>query len=403
MEITDFLRKYIAMMRYNNSLPLIFLIIIDIIVHVYVFKAVLTEPDNIDKTLPACIDFINSLLLIYNAVRRSLNHRESIKLIELIEDEFAVCHSQFDSSNADLWTRIEKFFKEKRENMTVVARNSAMFFIVMLFFVINRNILNQLIGLESHSNEYTSLPTPYLSYCLPDFKSPVFFVYAYSLHILLVMALNCEGFVAHCSVYLAIERVLADFETLYMLLDDIVHEYDEDESSTEQFSFAQQQSKMTKLRNDMARVVRCHQTINRNFRIVTECSEWVVTSINTTVILYCIVMAYFFLTSDDLKKRLNFGSFFIVINLAAFFFFHNGQRIFNQNDILRQTLANIPWTDKPKWFNQTLLTMLIRANVNTEMKPYGIYTLNYLSFKDFMKITFSTGNVIYTRKLATQT
>ncbi|XP_039275527.1 uncharacterized protein LOC120349443 [Nilaparvata lugens] len=73
----------------------------------------------------------------------------------------------------------------------------------------------------------------------------------------------------------------------------------------------------------------------------------------------------------------------------------------NETPLKNYTLRQA--NDKPKWFKQTLVTMMIRANVDSEMKPYGIYTLNYVSFKDLMKATFSFGNVFYSKKQASQT
>ncbi|RZF36603.1 hypothetical protein LSTR_LSTR007306 [Laodelphax striatellus] len=108
------------------------------------------------------------------------------------------------------------------------------------------------------------------------------------------------------------------------------------------------------------------------------------------------------LKNNDVKKAVSFAFMFIIENLTLFFLYQNGQRIFNQNEVLRKYLAKLPWTNKPRWFRQTVHIMMTRANVDTEMKPYGIFVLNYVSFKDIMKFTFSVGNVLYTKKLRSQ-
>ncbi|XP_039291470.1 uncharacterized protein LOC120353054 isoform X2 [Nilaparvata lugens] len=106
---------------------------------------------------------------------------------------------------------------------------------------------------------------------------------------------------------------------------------------------------------------------------------------------------------DDFNKRVNFAVTFIVVGLATFFAYHNGQRVFNQNDTLRRALAELPWTDKPEWLKKNLHIMMTRANVDIEMRPFGVYTLNYMSFKDVMKTAYSFGNILYTKKLSIQT
>ncbi|XP_039291469.1 uncharacterized protein LOC120353054 isoform X1 [Nilaparvata lugens] len=73
------------------------------------------------------------------------------------------------------------------------------------------------------------------------------------------------------------------------------------------------------------------------------------------------------------------------------------------NDTLRRALAELPWTDKPEWLKKNLHIMMTRANVDIEMRPFGVYTLNYMSFKDVMKTAYSFGNILYTKKLSIQT
>ncbi|XP_039296654.1 uncharacterized protein LOC120354183 isoform X1 [Nilaparvata lugens] len=73
----------------------------------------------------------------------------------------------------------------------------------------------------------------------------------------------------------------------------------------------------------------------------------------------------------------------------------------SENDKLRESLMEVPWVDKPRWLRQTMHIMLTQANRDIQIKPYGIFTLNYMTFKDLMKFTFSVGNVIYTKKQLT--
>ncbi|XP_039292119.1 uncharacterized protein LOC120353247 isoform X2 [Nilaparvata lugens] len=107
--------------------------------------------------------------------------------------------------------------------------------------------------------------------------------------------------------------------------------------------------------------------------------------------------------ADNLMTSINYALSSILINLAVLFPYHTGQRIANQNDILRQSLTNLPWIDKPAWFKKTLHIMMIRANVDIVMKPFGIHYLNHMSFKNMTKAAFSFGNFLYSTKLKGQT
>ncbi|XP_039277444.1 uncharacterized protein LOC111043634 isoform X2 [Nilaparvata lugens] len=111
-------------------------------------------------------------------------------------------------------------------------------------------------------------------------------------------------------------------------------------------------------------------------------SKFMLTITNLVIMLYSCMLAYLVLKTDDLEKVTIYGAMFVFINLTVFSAHHNGQRLSNQNDVLRQSLASLPWINKPDWFKKTLYIMMTRANVNNEMRPYGIYSLSYLSFKD---------------------
>ncbi|XP_039277447.1 uncharacterized protein LOC111043634 isoform X3 [Nilaparvata lugens] len=105
---------------------------------------------------------------------------------------------------------------------------------------------------------------------------------------------------------------------------------------------------MQKLKKNMALMVYCHQKLNRDFKICMDGSKFMLTITNLVIMLYSCMLAYLVL----------------------------------KNDVLRQSLASLPWINKPDWFKKTLYIMMTRANVNNEMRPYGIYSLSYLSFKD---------------------
>ncbi|XP_039291551.1 odorant receptor 43a-like isoform X2 [Nilaparvata lugens] len=120
-----------------------------------------------------------------------------------------------------------------------------------------------------------------------------------------------------------------------------------------------------------------------------------------TIMLPSCVDAYSILKATELRKAAVSVIMFFFTNLILFTIYNNGQQIFNENDRLRKSLLEVPWTDKPRWLRQSMHIMLTQANRDVQIKPYGIFVLNYMSFADLMKFTFSVGNVLYTRKQLT--
>ncbi|RZF40049.1 hypothetical protein LSTR_LSTR002452 [Laodelphax striatellus] len=215
-----------------------------------------------------------------------------------------------------------------------------------------------------------------------------------------------EGVLIFNSFYLFSEKILTDFEIFYILLGKLVEDFPKTnikvsngsvENSVEnlnvnELEYLNQElkgriynthlSSNMNLKIDMRRIVALHQDINRNIRICAYNSAYMVSIANFSVLIYGCTYAYLMLTSNDPKKTIHYAMMFILMNVTSFNAYNNGQRIFNQNDIQRRKLTELPWTDKPLWFKQTLHIMMTRANVDIEMRPYGIYTLNYMSFTE---------------------
>lgn len=51
-----------------------------------------------------------------------------------------------------------------------------------------------------------------------------------------------------------------------------------------------------------------------------------------------------------------------------------------QDEKLRNALAEFNWINKPKWFQKAHLILMIRSKRTLEIKPFGLYTLNYDNF-----------------------
>ncbi|XP_039292125.1 uncharacterized protein LOC120353251 [Nilaparvata lugens] len=149
----------------------------------------------------------------------------------------------------------------------------------------------------------------------------------------------------------------------------------------------------------MMRIVRCHQSLIRNFKDCEMSSGFALILISLVVFIDTCTEFYVVMKADNLKTSLNYGMSSLLVNLAVLYPYHTGQRIADQNDILRQHLSNLPWIDKPKWFKNTLHIMMIRANVDIVMKPFGVHYLNHVSFKNMIRVSSSFGNFLYNTRL----
>ncbi|XP_039278878.1 uncharacterized protein LOC120350302 [Nilaparvata lugens] len=344
-------------------------------------------------------DIVALAIVFICSIEQSLNPQRTLNLVQLIDDEFLVNKNDL-VENKHKFTRIAKLHAAKRHRMDKIYHYLNVLFLLHLCGFVARHFLNDLMGIVETPAGSQRWLTPLLVYRTPqpsESTTTAFFVYTFCVHSFVLFTICSEGYAIFTTVCLSTEKLLGDFETLYVLLECLTNDFAD--SSIHHSNHHRYKSN---LRKDMALVVRCHQNINRKFRICAANSAFVIPATIAFVGNDSFANAFFMLKSKSVKRALSFAFMFILENITLFFIYNNGQRIFNQNDKLRKYLAGLPWTDKPRWFRQTVHIMMTRANVDTEMRPYGIFVLNYMSFKDLMKLTFSVGNVLYTKKLARQ-
>ncbi|XP_039284764.1 odorant receptor 43a-like [Nilaparvata lugens] len=109
---------------------------------------------------------------------------------------------------------------------------------------------------------------------------------------------------------------------------------------------------------------------------------------------------FYVMQMENSKVVMSYASVFFFSNIFLLLCYYSGQQICDQNEIFRRRLADLPWINKPKWFKQSMLIMMSRANVDTEIKPYRMFVMNLTTYKDLMKAAFSFGNMLYTYKMA---
>ncbi|XP_039292079.1 uncharacterized protein LOC120353234 [Nilaparvata lugens] len=273
----------------------------------------------------------------------------------------------------------------------------------LYFAYIGRNAFNEL--LEGKNRAERKWPTPYIYWCPPGYDSFYIFVLLEILHIYVFSFMLAEAFCFMLSTCLATERVLADFQTIYMLIEDLSESFIERDIGFDMNSLQSNQeidydsrNMMRDLENYMTLLIQCHQKLNSNFKYCSEYSAFGSLAITFPISVDTVISIYTMMKATNVKIFVNFAVACFFINLIILFCYHNGQKIVNQNDILRQCLRDVPWIDKPQWFKTSLCIMMRRANIDTEMKPYNIVVLNHESYKNILKAAFSYGNIIYSVK-----
>lgn len=85
----------------------------------------------------------------------------------------------------------------------------------------------------------------------------------------------------------------------------------------------------------------------------------------------------FFLQGDDKLKYLTYATFVLIFLTCICGL---GQLVKNKVDILRVTLAQFGWVDKPAYYKKALLIMITHAARDMEINPYGLHPLDMQTF-----------------------
>ncbi|XP_039292121.1 uncharacterized protein LOC120353248 [Nilaparvata lugens] len=406
MERTVFMRKYIDLVRYDrpyNSLPCILITIIGIIGALNSLMVILTEQESFEKRVLGVKEFLTITLIISNSLELALKPHKNTRLMELIEDEFLVNRIEFFRRD-EKWKQFETYYNETKIQMEKTSKNIFAVFVVAYLGFINKSLFNELlrysIGLERNSID---LPAPYAYWSPTHVNQFEFFVYIYIFQSLMIFIYTIETYCIQISVSLATERLLADFGTIFILIEHLSKDFPEFEITDRIRHETHQQdnenynvrAQHENLKRDMSRIVRCHQRLIRNFKDCETNAGYAIIVISLVIFTNSCVDFFIILKGDNLMTKINYGVSCILINLVILYPYNTGQRIANQNEILRQSLTNLPWIDKPRWFKKTLQIMMIRVNVDIVMNPYGLHYLNYMSFKNIIKTSYTFGNFLF--------
>ncbi|RZF37053.1 hypothetical protein LSTR_LSTR012396 [Laodelphax striatellus] len=347
---------------------------------------IIFEENNVEKRYRAIDFFFIIVCMFICTVDRSFRPEKVMRMIDLIEGDLMNECMRSGFVNEKKWVKIFKNYTQKKEYMDSFFKH--MYFVSMCVYVaiIGRNLLNEFLEGKAPEESFKEWPTPIVYWCPSGYDNLAFFLLVETIQCTLLYVMLIEGFCQIFTTCLATERVLTDFSTTYMLLESINYDYPESEIVdyySKRAHSIQDSSRFEKnLKTDLDVIVKCHQNLNSNFKTCADYAAY------GTVVLTCIIYSdtvisiYTVMKANNFKVMLNFAVACIFINLIILFSYHHGQKIVNQNDYLRRHLTEVPWVDKPTWFKSSLCIMMRRANIDTELKPYGVYVLNHESFKD---------------------
>ncbi|RZF32057.1 hypothetical protein LSTR_LSTR005961 [Laodelphax striatellus] len=273
MEYTKSQRKFLNLLRYDkpyNSLPIFLLIFLAVMGLTTVSIAAL-EQEDVDISLEAIKDVVTFSIVFVGIVEQSIFPERALKLIRLIEDEFIVNRDELVERKDELWLEVGLLYERTRQDMRSKLQYISWAFFVIFYGYLSKHFLNQMVGIEAQSeqNGQKRWPTPFL-YPIPQTYSSSYLVYIYTLHIIILASASYQGYLMITSVTLSTEKVLADFETMYMLIEYVTKDFPDSsrisyKESHRQLVYEETNIKKSEanLRGDMARIVRCHQIIYR--------------------------------------------------------------------------------------------------------------------------------------------
>ncbi|RZF36657.1 hypothetical protein LSTR_LSTR016993, partial [Laodelphax striatellus] len=235
MEDTQFLRKYIHLFQYDkpyNSIPF-YLVLLLAGVSLSNICLATTSEQTVEISLEALKDAFSAFLLYSCLIEHSLNPHRALRLVELIEDEFLVDENEFvKESGGGKWGELNKLHNKTKQDMRKKFRYITIAQLFICFGYYLKNFLNYLLGIRAYDKN--QWPTPFL-YPKPEsqFQSTTFIMYVYALHALTLSTICSEGYVMLTTVCVSTERVLGDFQTLYLLLDNFSKDYPDEEKSVD--------------------------------------------------------------------------------------------------------------------------------------------------------------------------
>ncbi|XP_039275533.1 uncharacterized protein LOC120349444 [Nilaparvata lugens] len=182
------------------------------------------------------------------------------------------------------------------------------------------------------------------------------------------------------AIYLSIYSLVSSFDYLILCMlewdqmsTDIVTKLHNESMNPSTHKFYE-----LRLRYGLCEIIVFHQNLCRETNNMNKGLQRILLIfINSCAIQMC--LGFFSLTEGD-DNILKYLTFSTCVLIFLTFICGFGQMIKNKVNILRVTLAQFEWVDKPEYYKKSLLVMITYAARDLEINPYGLYSLDMQTF-----------------------
>ncbi|RZF33054.1 hypothetical protein LSTR_LSTR007970 [Laodelphax striatellus] len=429
MDITRPLRKIINLLQYERfgtSLPIICIVSLCIVVILCSVIAALEDWRDRRDVLLAIKDILVMTTLALCSLEHAFVPEKINRLMDIIEEEFLVGRHTSLKKKGPKTTKYQKFFDDSHEEMKRLHKN--IFLTLVIIYVateLKTPIRNWMEKLDNKEPE--DWPTPYLFYYPEGYSTTPVFAVAFGLHAVQLFFMLLAAYCMLVSTAIATVKITADFKAFCLYLEDFGNEYyflagnevdydyynkndsyrdktdqtvtfDESETSKNDEIPTEIKRRYSKteqdLKEELGEIVKTHQDLYRNLRALEINSGTMCLFRDSCISFETCIGLFVIMKTDDSVTAMNMIVAVVAIDFLLLFSCSKGQLIINQSHDLRFHLAKCPWIDKPQWFKKVLQIMMARSNLETQLKPFGLYVVNYESFTNILKASYSFCNLL---------
>ncbi|RZF32021.1 hypothetical protein LSTR_LSTR007099 [Laodelphax striatellus] len=233
----------------------------------------------------------------------------------------------------------------------------------------------------------TDLQLPYPFYFPKGYENIRVYFLAYAIDaVITVFLVFATSYCYFSTTILAIERVSIDFDLLRLSMEKINEEFlgmKEEEEEMEE----KERMRSKDRRREKRTVERCfmfvlsyHQDLLRKSKKLQKNSQFVLLVAYQLTCFFDVGNFYCFYKTNDIKMRIMLVIITVLANLLLFYTCDSGQRMIDASERARESMYSFVWQNKPKSIVKNLFTMMIRANKDVHVQPFGLYTLQHRTF-----------------------
>ncbi|XP_039286400.1 uncharacterized protein LOC120351844 isoform X2 [Nilaparvata lugens] len=352
------MRKFINLLRYdgaNSSLNFILFTISEFLVLSNILLVFLNETDNVEKCVLAAKDFVTLAYFYTSMYKRFQQPQAGIRLTETIEEEYLIDCYRLDY-NEQKWRDIKQHYENNRSHLEQTGRLFNILTISCMAGITTRYAIFDLAKLFFGGRSMRGKPTPFVAYIPPDVDQTDFLVYIFVLQVFLTAILHMEGYFINCALFQCSQKILTNFEAMYIIIDHIAENYPSSSSldfydkNIEQARnngfFNTDNARTEKLREDMRLLVRSHQHLNRSVKSCVKCFEYGILALSVLISMDTCSLFYSMLQAESniiVMSYLLLCSTYTTLLLLVYYI---GQRVTNQIMKAAFTYGNIMYSRK---------------------------------------------------------